>query len=92
MTKAEMIKEIAERGTLSQVVVGATINLLVDVITDEIVKTGRQEIAGLGVFKKVTRAACMRPHPQKKGEKVQVLEHQTVKFKPCPTFKEEVNQ
>ena len=92
MTKAEMIKEISGRADISQVNVAAVLNALVGTITDEVVKTGRLELVGLGVFKKITRAACMRPHPQKKGEKVQVLEHQTVKFKPCPTFKEVVNQ
>jgi DNA-binding protein HU-beta len=92
MTKPELIKELAGRADLTQAAAGATLNALVDIITDEMKKTGRLELVGLGTFKRVTRAACERPNPQKPGEKVKVLQHDTVKFKASTVLKKAVNQ
>jgi DNA-binding protein HU-beta len=92
MTKASLIKELAGHADITQAAASAVLNALVDIITDQVKGTGRIELTGLGVFKIVARAACERPHPQKRGEKVQVLAHNTVKFRPSPTLKEAVNQ
>lgn len=91
MTKAEMIGFMAEAAEISKKAAGLALDAVVQAVKDSVVQDGRVEIPGLGVFKQVTRAACERPNPQKRGEKVQIAEHQTVRFKPAPTFKEAVN-
>jgi DNA-binding protein HU-beta len=91
MTKVELIKSIADSAGITQVTAELALQAVVDAIKEEVTNTGRQEIAGLGVFKAVTRAACLRPNPSKPGEKVQQAEHQTVTFRPAPVFREAVN-
>ena len=91
MTKTEMIKAISEITGVTRAEVGGVLNALPIVIQDELGKTGRIEIAGLGTFKVVTRKATMRPNPQKPGEKVAVPAKQVVSFKPSLGLKEAVN-
>jgi nucleoid DNA-binding protein len=92
MTKPELIRVVAEGANITQVLAKEVIESAMDLIKTAIVQEGRVNYHGLGVFKLVTRKACLRPNPQKPGEKVEVPAFNTVKFRPSAALKEAVNK
>jgi len=92
MTRAEMVKDLAERAGTTQAAADRVLDALVDNIIFEVRQNGRYAFTGLGVFHKAARKACQRPNPQKPGTKVNVPAHNTVTFKPSPDFYGKVNK
>ena len=92
MDQKSLIAEMAGLANITKAEATRALMAIRSVIEREVVRTGRFEMAGVGVFKRAFRAACQRPNPQHPGEKVQVLEHHTVTFKPSPSLKEAVNK
>lgn len=92
MTKPELIKVVAEGANITQVLAKEVIESAMNLIKTAIVEEGRFDYHGLGVFKLVARKACLRPNPQKPGEKVKVAAFNTVKFRPSAAFKDAVNK
>lgn len=91
MTKPELVKAVARKVGITRELAEEAINHTMKLIAFAIKKEGRFEFSGFGVFKKVRRAACSRPNPQDRDQKINVPAHNTVKFKPAPVLKASVN-
>jgi DNA-binding protein HU-beta len=87
MQKADVVAVIAKEVGITKADAEKAVNWTMRLIADCIEQEGRYAFGGFGVFKKVRRAACVRPNPQKRGEKINIPAHWTVKFKPAPALK-----
>ena len=81
MTKKDMAKAIAEELGLPVHVVREAIQMVLDGITDVLMDQGRIELRNFGVFEVKKRKARPGRNPRT-GEKVDVPERMTIKFKP----------
>ena len=85
MTKQELVKAIAKGAGITAEQSGATIDALLESITNELNVSGKSQVSGLGTFSLVTRAARTARNPRT-GEPVDVPEKVAVKFKPAKGF------
>ena len=86
MTKKEIARHVYTATQLSLVDSQAAVQATFDAISKLLVKHGRVELRGFGVFKVQTRAA-RKAHNPRTGEEVNVSEHDTVVFKPSKLMK-----
>lgn len=86
MTKKEIARHVYTATQLSLVDSQAAVQATLDAISKLLVKHGRVELRGFGVFSVHTRAA-RKAHNPRSGEEVQVEEHDTVVFKPSKLMK-----
>lgn len=86
MTKKEIARHVYTATQLSLVDSQAAVQATFDAISKLLVKHGRVELRGFGVFSVQTRAA-RKAHNPRTGEEVQVEEHDTVVFKPSKLMK-----
>ena len=89
MTKAEIINEIVKTTGLDKVVAEASTEALMDIIKTSMTKGENIYLRGFGTFEIKTRAAKIGRNISK-GTTVKIAAHNTVKFKPCKEFVEEV--
>ncbi len=87
MTKREIAKLVYSNTNLSQVQSQTAVQATVDSLTRVLLKYGRVELRGFGVFTVQTRAGRKARNPRT-GEDVWVEEHDTVIFKPSKHVKE----
>ena len=89
MTKAEIISEIVKTTGLDKVVVEISVEALMETIKTSMTKGDNIYLRGFGTFEIKTRAAKIGRNISK-GTLVKIAAHNTVKFKPCKEFVEEV--
>ncbi|MGL6195510.1 MAG: HU family DNA-binding protein [Thermoguttaceae bacterium] len=87
--KRDIIKTIAERLELPQVVTKQMVQETLNVIIETIVEAGRIELRNFGVFGVKHRAPRIAQNP-KTGEKVKVPAKTVVSFKPGRVMEQEV--
>ncbi len=61
------------------------------IIIDELLRTGRHQLAGVGAIKVAKRKARPGRNPQT-GEEIQIPAHKTLTFIPCKNLKARVNE
>ncbi len=87
--KAEFVELIAAQFELPKTRSAAMLDFVIDTIKAQIRKTGTATVAGLGTFKVSKRAARKGRNPST-GEPLKIKASKSVRFKPTPTFKEEL--
>lgn len=89
MTKKEIARLVYNNTQLSLVDSQEAVQATFEAISKLLVKFGRVELRGFGVFT-VQKRAARKAHNPRTGEEVQVAEHETVVFKPSKLMKAEV--
>jgi DNA-binding protein HU-beta len=87
--KAEFVELIAAQFELPKSRSAAMLDFVIETIKSQIRKTGTATVAGLGTFKISKRAARKGRNPST-GEPLKIKASKSVRFKPTPTFKEEL--
>ncbi|MGL6196862.1 MAG: HU family DNA-binding protein, partial [Thermoguttaceae bacterium] len=87
--KRDIVKTIAERLELSQVVTKQMVQEMLDVIIETIVESGRIELRNFGVFEVRHRAPRVAQNPMT-GEKVKVPAKTVVGFRPGRAMEQKV--
>jgi DNA-binding protein HU-beta len=87
--KAEFVELIAAQFDLPKTRSAAMLDFVIDTIKTQIRKTGTATVAGLGTFKVSKRAARKGRNPST-GEPLKIKASKSVRFKPTPTFKDEL--
>lgn len=87
MTKAELIRKIANQADLSQKESEIIVNLVLKNIMDAVKEEGKADFAGFGKFEKKHRAARTGINPATK-QKITIPATDTIGFKPAKVFKE----
>jgi DNA-binding protein HU-beta len=87
--KAEFVELIAAQFELPKTRSAAMLDFVIDTIKAQIRKTGTATVAGLGTFKVSKRAARKGRNPST-GEPLKIKASKSVRFKPTPTFKDEL--
>lgn len=86
MTKAELIKSVAEASGETQVTVERVLAGFQDTVVGEVAKGNEVRLAGFAAFTPVTRAARQATNPRT-GEKVAVPAKNAVRIRPLGAFK-----
>lgn len=89
MTKAEVITKVAEATGITKKDTSATVDALLQVITDELVAGGKVAFTGFGSFSVVEKAARECRNPQT-GETMISEAHTAPKFKAGKALKDAV--
>lgn len=89
MTKAELVKKIADSEKLTVAVSGRIVDLIRDTIIGEVAKGGEIALPGLGKFSAVKRAAREGRNPQT-GKAIKIPAKKAPKFTAGKDFKERV--
>lgn len=89
MTKKEIARLVYNNTQLSLVDSQDAVQATFEAITKVLIKYGRVELRGFGVFA-VQKRAARKAHNPRTGEEVQVPEHETVVFKPSKLMKAEI--
>jgi DNA-binding protein HU-beta len=87
--KAEFVELIAAQFELPKSRSATMLDFVIDTIKAQIRKTGTATVAGLGTFKVSKRAARKGRNPST-GEPLKIKASKSVRFKPTPTFKDEL--
>ena len=89
MTKKEIARLVYTNTKLSLVESQEAVQATFDAISKLLVKYGRVELRGFGVFS-VQKRSARKAHNPRTGEEVLVPEHETVVFKPGKLMKAEI--
>jgi len=89
MTKAEIINEIVKTTNLDKVVAEATVEAFMETVKNSMTKGENIYLRGFGSFIIKARASKTGRNISK-GTLIKIAAHNTVKFKPCKEFVEEV--
>ena len=89
MTKKEIARLVYTNTKLSLVESQEAVQATFDAISKLLVKYGRVELRGFGVFS-VQKRSARKAHNPRTGEEVLVPEHETVVFKPSKLMKAEI--
>ena len=81
MTKKDIVKKLAETTGIPQLTVIEIVQMLLDGITEVLVKEGNIELRNFGIFKVKKRKARKARNPRT-GKAVMVPSRRTVTFKP----------
>jgi DNA-binding protein HU-beta len=91
MTKAELIKAVAESKSLSQDLSQKTVQAVIDETFEQLKKAVKKDerfsVPGFGTFNKKKRAARTGRNP-KTGEKIKIKAQTTVTFHPAQALKD----
>lgn len=90
MTKQEMICAIADSTGLPKAAVADTIGAYLDLVSVDLLNTGKASLSGLGTLKVVERAAKTGRNPQT-GKPLQIPARNAVKFTPSKMLKDRAN-
>ena len=89
MTKKEIARLVYTNTKLSLVESQEAVQATFNAISKLLVKYGRVELRGFGVFS-VQKRSARKAHNPRTGEEVLVPEHETVVFKPSKLMKAEI--
>ena len=89
MTKAEVVAEIANKTGIEKVTVLATVETLMEVIKENMIKGNNVYLRGFGSFIIKTRSAKTARNISK-NITIQIPEHKIPAFKPARVFMDEV--
>lgn len=87
MNKKELVTAIAQRAGVTKDAAENSLDALVAIITEELTKRERLQIAGLGIFETRERAAHMGTNLHT-GEKIEIGATTIPAFKPSKTLKD----
>jgi DNA-binding protein HU-beta len=90
MTKAELIKNVAEVTGITQTAAEVALNCLANTIINQTRAEGRFVLPGVGIFSVVEKKPRSGRNP-KTGEPITIEAKKAVKFKAGSTFKQAVN-
>ncbi len=90
MTKADLVKKVADGTGLTNIEVGAVVNGVLEALSDELVDGGRIELRGFGTFKVEKRAErdAMNPHT---GQRIRVPSKRVPVFRASEKLKSRVD-
>jgi DNA-binding protein HU-beta len=91
MNKKELVKAISEKLEITQKAAGEQLEVMLEVITEELVNGGEVKISGFGTFSVAERAAREGRNPQT-GETIQIAASKAPKFKAAKALKDVVNE
>jgi nucleoid DNA-binding protein len=91
VTKKEIVKQISERISLTQLKTKDIVQQTFDAIVDTLIEVGRIELRNFGVFEVKMRKARKARNPRT-GEKVDVEPKKVVTFKPGKEMEERVRK
>lgn len=91
MNKSELIDHVAHKTGQPKTVVSATLDALVDAITETVAAGDDVALIGFGTFKATTRAAREGRNPST-GAALKIAEATVPKFTPGSKFKDAVNK
>ena len=91
MTKAELVKYVAQQAVITHAAAEMAVNAVVEATVQGLVSEGRVNLAGLGVFSRVLRGPRKMVSLQT-GKPIDVPAKNVVKFRPSVALKEAVNQ
>lgn len=90
MNKKELVKAISEKLEITQKAAGEQLDVILDVITEELVNGGEVKITGFGTFSVAERAEREGRNPAT-GETIQIAASKAPKFKAAKALKDVVN-
>ncbi len=90
MTKKELIKKVAEELEMSQKEVGAVLEATLETVVESVKADEKVALAGFGTFEKKINKARTGVNPAT-GEKLQIAESKSMKFKVAKATKEKIN-
>ena len=90
MTKAEMIKALAEKTGMTKADSERAFNGVFEVVKEELEKGNKVAVAGFGTFRVSERAARMGKNPRT-GEAIKIPASKSVAFKAGSELKANVN-
>ena len=90
MNKTELINSMADRAEISKKDATAALNAFITVVSEEMAKGEKVQIAGFGNFETTKRAARTGRNPQT-GKEMTIAASISPKFKPGKALKEAVN-
>ena len=91
MTKAELIKKIAEEANLTQKQAAAAVDSAVDAVVDAVAAGEKVSLIGFGTFEKKHRPARVGRNPAT-GEAMKFAASNVPVFKAGKAFKDKVNK
>lgn len=90
MNKTELIAAVAEKAELSKKDAEKAVKAFTDVVSEELVNSGKIQLVGFGTFEVSERAAREGRNP-KSGEVMNIPASKTPKFKAGKALKDMVN-
>ena len=91
MSKAELIKKVAEENKLTQKAAAAAVNTIFDTIVETVATKEQVSLFGFGTFSVKHRDARQGRNPAT-GETIEIAASETPVFKAAKAFKEKVNE
>ncbi|WP_234030550.1 HU family DNA-binding protein [Undibacterium sp. 14-3-2] len=91
MSKAELVKHLAESADVTKAQAESVLNALVKTVKDIVAAGNEITIADLGKFSPTERAARTGRNP-KTGEDIEIPAKRAPKFSPAKSFKDLVNK
>lgn len=91
MKKAELIKALSERAGISNASSKETIDILLEIITEELLNDEGIEIGGFGKLEVKTRAERTGINPSTK-ERISIPSSKNVSFKAAKALKDKLNK
>ena len=90
MTKGDLVRIIAETKKDTIVAATALVDLVLDTISNELVKGEKVSISGFGIFNVSSRNARDGINP-KTGEKIKIAASKSAKFRPGKELRDRLN-
>ena len=90
MTKAELIKAVAEKAELTNKDADAAVNSFINAVTEALAKEEKVQLIGFGTFEVTKRAARKGRNPQT-GETVKIKASKAPHFKAGKALKDALN-
>lgn len=91
MTKTELTEKVAAEAKISKKEAGAAVAIIIETITDLLVKGEKLTIPGFGTFETRERAARVGRNPST-GEEIKIPASIVPVFKPSKVLKEQINK
>lgn len=91
MNKTELITLMSEKAQISKKDTGIALDAFMDVVKEELKKSGKVQLVGFGTFEVVERAERMGRNPQT-GTEMVIPSSKSAKFKAGKAFKDFINE
>lgn len=91
MSKSDLINKVAETTNTNKNVAKTVVNEVIETIVNTLTEGDNVQLAGLGTFEVITRAA-RKGHNLQTGEIIDVPEKKVPKFKAAKAFKDAVKE
>ena len=91
MNKTELITLMSEKAQISKKDAGLALDAFMDVVKEELKKSGKVQLIGFGTFEVTERAERMGRNPQT-GEEMLIKASKSPKFKVGKALKEFINE